>query len=781
MTDLHIEIDGRTLAVKPNQTIIEAADEAGIYIPRFCYHKHLSVAANCRMCLVEVEKSPKALPACATPVMAGMKVSTRSKKTIDAQRAVMEFLLINHPLDCPICDQGGECELQDISMGYGDGASHFDECKRAVEELDLGPLIATEMTRCIHCTRCVRFGDEIAGLRELGVTQRGGHAEISTYVQHPLHSEVSGNIIDLCPVGALTSKPYRFTARAWELQQAASISPHDAFGSSLHVHTRDGQVMRVVPKENVSLNQTWISDRDRFSYTALSHDDRLQTPLIKVGDKWQEASWETALEFTVERLQSITKSHGVDQLAALLNPSSTTEECYLMQKIVRGLGSQHIEHRLRAVDTEDDAQQSAYPGFDLSLAELEACDTVFIIGSHLTHEWPLLPIRFRKMATAGTKFVVLNAVDDEMHFPIHHQMIISPMQWVKEVEKLTIVLKGDAKRASDQDVESLRPFFAEGKKIAIILGTQVSSHSQAAWLRFAVDQLAQQCGAKVGTITDGANSAGAWLAGAISHRGPAMQAVASRGVSAKQMLTEPRHAYILLNVDPALDVSCPVSAIDVLKKADFVLSLSTYRDPAVLETAHVILPVGPFTETSGTYVNAWGEWQSFRGVVPPFAQSRPAWKVLRVLGELLGLTDCQYDSSEAVRDELKALCATLSNAKPASVMPSPIKDAPLGLGLCFIKERLMYRSDGIVRRSQPLQDALSLMCGEIQHIIKMHPETAAQLNVKEHADVTLHQESNTIQATVRFDKKLALDVVWMAAATEMSAGLDNEMGIVQLT
>jgi len=778
MTNVEIEIDGKTLSVPSNQTIIEAADAAGIYIPRFCYHKHLSIAANCRMCLVEVEKSPKTLPACATPVMSGMKVSTRSKKTIDAQRSVMEFLLINHPLDCPICDQGGECELQDLSMGYGADHSEFDDGKRAVPELELGPLISTEMTRCIHCTRCVRFGEEVAGLRELGVTQRGGHAEITTYVEHTMTSPVSGNIIDLCPVGALTSKPFRFTARAWELRQAASISPHDAFGTNIHVHTLTDQVMRVVPKENAKLNQTWIADRDRFSYTALASSDRLDTPLIKINNEWQVATWEQALNLTVAHLQDIAKKHS-DQLVGLLHPSSTLEECYLMQKMIRGLGSANIDHRLREEDTQDEANAYAYPGLPFSLTTLEESEIVLIIGANIAHDMPMLNVRFRQMAKKGTVFMALNAYDYDMHFPIQHKIIVSPTLWVEKLNSMLHVLEGDSKRASDQSVKEVVSPFAGKKKVSIILGTQVAEHPNAACVRFAVQQLAHQCHAKIGTITAGANAAGAWLAGAVSHLGPAFSKVAG-GQNAVAALKNAHRAYVLLNIEPTLDVANPKSAMQTLKQADFVVSLSTYRDLALMDVAHVMLPVAPFTETSGTYVNIVGDWQSFRGVAKPFRESRPAWKVLRVLAELLGLTDCQYDSSEAVRDELSALCTHLPEHHGVLIEPKKRVAEYHERELVGLKEVLIYRGDAILRRAKPLQDLQSMLCTEMHHAVKLHPKTAEALNIAENAEVTVKQGDSSIQARVKYDDKLALDVMWMAAGTEMSAGLDQPMGIIQI-
>lgn len=430
MSDIEIEIDGKKLKAKPNATVIQVADEAGIYIPRFCYHKHLSIAANCRMCLVEVEKSPKALPACATPVMPGMIVHTRSAKAIAAQKAVMEFLLINHPLDCPICDQGGECELQDLSMGYGSDESYYCEGKRVVKDQNIGPLVATDMTRCIQCTRCVRYGSEVAGFRELGVINRGELSEISTYVQHALESEVSGNIIDLCPVGALTSKPYRFTARPWELQQYPSIAAHDCIGSNIYVHTRRGKVMRVVPHENTTINQTWISDRDRFSYEGLYHVDRLEKPLIRQGETWQETDWQTALTVAMEGLQRVLNNAGPEQLGALVSPNATLEEFYLLQKLMRSVGSSNVDHRLRQMDFSDQDSMPSFPGLPMALDEINHCDLIVLIGSNLQREQSSLSLRVRHASLKGAKIIVLNMMDHDFHYKITHKKIIAPHEFV---------------------------------------------------------------------------------------------------------------------------------------------------------------------------------------------------------------------------------------------------------------------------------------------------------------------------------------------------------------
>ena len=637
MSDIEIEIDGQSLKAKPNQMVIQVADEAGIYIPRFCYHKHLTVAANCRMCLVEVEKSPKTLPACATPVMPGMKVFTRSPKALAAQKAVMEFLLINHPLDCPICDQGGECELQDLSLGFGSADSNYNEGKRAVKDKDIGPLISTEMTRCIQCTRCVRFGDEIAGLRELGATGRGEHMEIGTYVEHAIQSEVSGNIIDLCPVGALTSKPFRFTARAWELQQFPTISAHDCIGSNIYAHTRNGKVMRVVPRENKGLNETWISDRDRFAYEALYHADRLTVPHIRVGNTWQETDWQTALEFAAEGLQKVIAANGAEQVGALASPNSTVEEFYLLQKLLRQLGSSHIDHRLRQTDFADQDAMPLFPGLGASLAELENADVILLVGSNIQKEQPMASLRVRKAFRKGASIISVNMLDYRFNFDVVEKYIVAPHDF----------LDGLTHAANSN-------YLANGKKVHIILGALALNHPDAAHIRKCVTEIAERCNGVVSILTEGANAAGAWLAGAIPHRLAAGQADAKAGLNARALFTIPRQAYLLLNVEPELDCAEPVTAMRALERAEFVVSFSVFDSAALRHVAKVIFPVAPFTETSGTFVNAAGDWQSFRGVATAVGESRPAWKVLRVMGNLLQAEGFEYNSSEDVLEELKA-------------------------------------------------------------------------------------------------------------------------------
>ncbi|HVY53554.1 MAG TPA: NADH-quinone oxidoreductase subunit NuoG, partial [Gammaproteobacteria bacterium] len=527
MSDLiEIEIDGKKIQAKPQQTVIQAADENGIYIPRFCYHKELSIAANCRMCLVDIEKSPKPMPACAMPVAPGMKISTKSAKTVSAQRAVMEFLLINHPLDCPICDQGGECELQDLSLSYGAAQSNFCEGKRAVTNPDIGPLVATEMTRCIQCTRCVRFGDEIAGLRELGAINRGEDMTITTYVQHALHSELSGNIIDLCPVGALVAKPSRFKARPWELIQYPSISPHDCVGTNINLHARDGAVIRAVPRHNPEINDMWIADRDRFSYEALNHEDRITHPMVKLDGQWEKTDWMPALDFAVGGFRRVMATSSGDYMAGLISPNSTLEELFLLQKILRGLGSSNIDHRLRQTDFRDQAEMPLVPGLGAPIAELETADSILLIGSNIQREQPLLGLRLRKAYLKGAAITAINMVDYKFHFRLKAKKIVAPHEMVNALAGVAKALSNGQSSADkileqvavDDHHREMANLLKQGKKSFVLVGSLAFNHPQASILRRLARLIGELTGAKVGFLTEGANTAGAWLAGAVPHR-----------------------------------------------------------------------------------------------------------------------------------------------------------------------------------------------------------------------------------------------------------------------
>ncbi len=778
MSDIEIEIDGKKLTASPNQTVIQVADAAGIYIPRFCYHKHLSIPANCRMCLVEVEKAPKALPACATPVMPGMKVLTRSSKTIAAQRAVMEFLLINHPLDCPICDQGGECELQDLSMGYASSHSNYDECKRSVADEDLGPLIATDMTRCIQCTRCVRFGNEIAGLPELGVMNRGGHEEISTYVKHAMTSEVSGNIIDLCPVGALTSKPYRFTARAWELQQAASIAPHDCVGSNVHVHTRYGKVMRVVARENTKINETWISDRDRFSYTGLYHADRLEEPLARIEGQWQAISWQYAFELAAAQLHAVIAEWGVDKVGALASPNATLEEFYLLQKIMRGLGSSHIDHRLREMDMQDQAEMLLFPGLEMPIAELQTCDAILLIGSHIQKEQPLASLYVRKAFLKGAAILAINSVDHPFQFATSAKKIVAPHLLPAALASVINAIQAEFPDIAVDDVAKKIAEHLQGKqKIAILLGASALQHPQASQLRALTKKLATLTNAKIGYMTSGANSAGAWLAGAIPHRHAGGSDLHHIGLNAHEMLHKPRKAYLLLNVEPDLDCAASGLAIEALKQAKFVLSFSMYRNPILEKHAHLILPIAPFTETSGTFVNVSGEWQSFQGVAKPFASSRPAWKVLRVLANFLKLEHFQYESSEQVKQEVEKLCEQTTRAFTQTVSSS-LSFASSQKQISRIGEIPIYATDSLVRRALPLQKAQINVQGECD-VVRLHPETAYRLGLQA-GDTVCVKQAGEVTLPLVLDECVAVDAAWIPGGIAATVGLGDLFGEIEI-
>ncbi|CAN5381393.1 NADH-quinone oxidoreductase subunit NuoG [soil metagenome] len=705
-----IEIDGKEIEAAAGSMIIQVADEAGIYIPRFCYHQKLSIAANCRMCLVEVEKSAKPLPACATPIMEGMKISTVTPKAKEAQKAVMEFLLINHPLDCPVCDQGGECELQDLTMGYGRDRSLFSEPKRAVADDNLGSLIASDMTRCIQCTRCVRFGQEVAGIRELGATGRGEDMEITTYIQTSLKSEISGNIIDLCPVGALTSKPFRFRARAWELVQHPSIAAHDCLGSHIYVHTRRGIVMRVVPRDEESINETWLSDRDRFSYLGLSSPDRLQAPMIRRAGKWEEVDWATAINFVAENLRRILTQYGPQHLAAIVAPTATIEELYLLQKLIRALGCNNIDHRLRQTDFADQELFPLYPGSPIAITEIEKQNVILLIGSDIQKEQPLAGVRVRKAELNGTQVAMINTTDCECNFTLSDKKIVSPwmlttfLAAVAKVVCSSVHLKVPvsiqaqfAEIKPETAAKNLAKRLLSGENKLIILGAAAFSHPQAAVIRGFVHLIAEASGAKVAYLTDGPNTAGAWIAGAIPHRVEAGGIVAEAGLDSRQIFDESMKAYLLYEVDPLLDCVNPSRVARSLADAEFVLALSAFKSERMMHYANVILPIAPFTETAGTFVNVEGRWQSFKQVATLLGEARPGWKILRVLANQLNLPDFDYIDSTQIRDEIyQKLLSSVECEQGGSQYTEISADIP--------------ESSLRAQRSNPEESSLSLDC-----------------------------------------------------------------------
>lgn len=756
MSDIEIEIDGKKILTQANKMVIQVADAEGIYIPRFCYHKHLSIAANCRMCLVEVEKSPKTLPACATPVMPGMKVFTRSPKALAAQRSVMEFLLINHPLDCPICDQGGECELQDLSMGYGKADSYYVEGKRSIADEDLGPLIATEMTRCIQCTRCVRFGEEVAGMRELGIVNRGEGNEIRTYLERALHSEVSGNIIDLCPVGALTSKPFRFTARAWELSQHASIAPHDCLGSNINVHTRYGKVMRVVPRENSRTHLTWLSDRDRYSYEGLYHPDRLTKPLIKKNDKWQETDWHTALTAAAQGIERVIGKFGPAQLGALASPTSTLEECYLLQKCFRFLGSSNVDHRLRQVDFSDENMPLSFN------ADIENADVIVLIGSNIQKEQPVMALRVRKASLNGAHIININMMDYDFNFRIDAKRIAPPHHFVHALADLD---------------ETILTRLQSGKKICILVGALALNHPQSSAICGIARKLAQQCQASLGILTEGANAMGAWLAGMIPDRKEGGEKVQS-GLNAQTMLRESLKAYLLLNVEPEFDCANPTMALQALEQAECVIALSSFKNAAIQELAHVILPISPFTETSGTFVNVAGDWQTFKGVAKAWGESRPAWKVLRVLANLLHCDGFDYASSEDIRDELKEKINHMPSVQATSYQID-IEKFKSKVTLTRIGEVPLYAGDSLVRRAKALQAAQSIIENPLV-AARLNKEMANQFSVKAGDWISVKQANQRIRLQLALDERVPSGAIWIPGALSATSPLTELFGEIEI-
>ncbi len=697
--------------------VIQAADAAGVYIPRFCYHDKLSVAANCRMCLVEIEKAPKPMPACATPVADGMKVMTKSHSAREAQKGTMEFLLINHPLDCPICDQGGECELQDLSVGKD--VSRYQEAKRVVPSDDIGSLIATEMTRCIHCTRCVRFGQEIAGIMELGATGRGEHTRIRTFIDRSVESEMSGNMIDLCPVGALTSKPFRFRARNWEMQDHASVSPHDAVGSNVIVQTRGHEVMRVLPRDNEEINECWLSDRDRFSYEALSSPDRLERPMIKRDGAWEEVSWEQALDFTVAGFRKILKGKGADHIGALVSPTSTLEEFYLLQKLMRGLGSGNVDHRLRQVEFGDDDIMPSFPWFGKSIADFETVDAALLIGSNIRKEQPILGHRLRKAARKGAAIMAVNPVDYAFTYPLAGKVICNPAELTSHLAAIVKVLadKSDKSLPSaarkwltgvkpDDQETRIAATLMKKKKAIVLFGPLAQNSFCAPAARALAELIAELSGATFGLLPE-ANSVGGWLAGCVPHRGVGGVggAEVATGRDARSMISKPLRGYLLFGIEPELDCGDGSRARTAMHAADFVAMVSVFKPSetgtTAKEYADVLLPMGPFTETAGTYINGEGRAQTFTGAVKPRGEARPGWKILRVLGSMMELDGFGYNNIDDIRSDLN-----LGDVPASSKLVKwriPEKAESRSTDLNRIAEVAIYAVDPIVRRADALQ------------------------------------------------------------------------------
>jgi NADH-quinone oxidoreductase subunit G len=783
---LEIEIDGNKLKVPQGSTIMDAAHEIGSAIPHFCYHKKLSIAASCRMCLVEVEKAPKPLPACATPVTDGMKVSTHSATARTAQQGVMEFLLINHPLDCPVCDQGGECQLQDIAVGYGNAASRYQEAKRTVAPKEMGPLIsAQEMARCIHCTRCIRFSDEIGGMQEIGMANRGEHSEILPFLGKTVDSEVSGNVIDLCPVGALTSKPFRYTARAWELSRRRSVSPHDGLGANLVVQVKSNRVMRVLPLQNEEINECWLSDRDRFSYEGLNAESRLTQPMIKYGGEWHETDWQTALDYVVKGLKGVAADHGHDAIGVLASPHSTLEELFLTQKLARAFGVNNIDYRLRRSDFSLDAAQQGVPWLGSSLDELCAATAVLLVGSTVRQEQPLLALRLRQSVKKGTQLSVIHAVHEELLTSVHARITVAPQDMssaLSQVLKAVTVIRGQASSYDLSDVvvteeaQRIASSLCEAETASLVLGNLAQHHPAFAQLWSLAQEISRLSGARFGLSAEAANSTGAELVGALPHRG-AFGAEVTAGLNAGQMISAARKAYLLLNTEAEFDSYDPASAVAALKSAETVIAMTAYKADGLLDVADVLLPVAPFSETAGAFMSMEGRIQTFNGVVRPLGEARPAWKVLRVLGGMLGLEGFDYASVEDIRAEWPSVedISKQLNNQLAAVLP--LQKAPQA-DLLRVAEVPIYQADAICRRAPSLQQTVWAR----NPVASAHSSVLAARGIAAGSRVTVRQGSAQASLVIEADDHLPAGVVRLPAAhpdTAMLAGMFDPIEITQ--
>ncbi len=752
-----IEVNGQELKAKAGAMLIDVTDAAGIEIPRFCYHKKLSVSANCRMCLVEVEKVPKPIPACATTVMDGMKVFTRSPLALAAQKGTMEFLLINHPLDCPICDQGGECELQDISLSYGSDVTRFVEKKRVVPKRYIGPLIETNFTRCIHCTRCVRFSAEVAGIREMGATGRGEYMKIGTYVEKSIDSELSGNMIDICPVGSLTSKPFRYQGRAWELIQTDSVAPHDCVGSNIHIHVRDNKVMRVHPKANENINECWISDRDRFSYEGLYSEDRLTVPVIKENGKWSETDWETALHEVATGLQAAGKD-----LGALASPNATVEELFLTQKLVRGLGSDNIDFRLRQSDFRDGGPNMPWLG--LAIDEIESVDAALVIGGNPRKDQPILGHRLRKAALNGAKISYLNPIEYDLNYRAQ-QLISSPATMVDDLAAVAKALGATVTAEVNAEQQTIADQLQQADSAVVLLGNLAASHPDYTTLCALAAEIAKASGAKIGFISEGANSLGARMAGAVPEN----------GLNAQSMLEQQQKAYLLIGLEPDRDLYNPAQAKIAFEQANFVVALSAYNTEALESAADVILPMAGFAETSGTYVNGSGSWQSFAGAVTPVGEARPAWKILRVLGNLLDVDGFEQASSSDVLEEARQAAEgkQLDNGVSADMSAERKLN---GSGFTRIGDVPIYATDAMVRRAPALQQTADAIAAAI----RINPAEAAKAGLAEGDMAAVIQDSSRAVLPVEIDPGVADGSVRVCAGLSGSESLGGQFGEVTL-
>jgi len=775
---LEIEIDGKQVTVEDGSTIMDAATKIGAYIPHFCYHKKLSIAASCRMCLVQVEKAPKPLPACATPVTNGMKVWTRSEQAIKAQKGVMEFLLVNHPLDCPICDQGGECQLQDLAVGYGGSQSRYQEEKRVVFNKNLGPLVATDMTRCINCTRCVRFTTEIAGEMELGQAFRGEHAQIMPFIEKTVDSELSGNIIDLCPVGALTSKPFRFSARTWEMSRRKSVSPHDSLGSNLIVQVKHDVVKRVLPMENDAINECWLSDKDRFSYEGLNCEDRLTVPMLKQDGAWKQVDWQTALEFVATGLRKTAKTHGPDAIGALASGHATLEELHLLQKLTRAIGSDNVDFRLRHSDFRADGHRDGAPWLGMSIADVPSLNRLLVIGSFLRKDAPLLAQRVRQAAKRGLHVSAIHASSEEWLLPVRNRALVAPSAIVPTMLQVVAALAAEKNipvaehlaevipASVSDEAQAIAQSLAGGKKVAVWIGNFAVQCNAATEIQLLAQEIARLTGGTFGIIGEAANSVGGYLAKAMPIVG---------GLNASQMLEQPRKAYILMNAEPDLDFANSALALSVLTEAPLVVALAAFKSPALMAVADVLLPVSPFAETSGTFVNCEGRAQSFNAVARPQGETRPGWKVLRVIGNLLEFEGFDQNDSEAVASEVLATEISMRLGNGISGIDGSYAVDKSGT-LERVSDVPIYAADPLVRRSVSLQNTRDAKGSPV----RASGATLAALGIAPGARVRLSQDGGAAEVEIVLDDTVAMNCIRVAAAHPATASLGAMCGEISV-
>ena len=785
-----LTINGQRIESQAGRLLIDVADDNNIAIPRFCYHKKLSVAANCRMCLVEIERSPKPMPACATNVVDGMVVQTRSAAAIAAQKSTMEFLLINHPLDCPICDQGGECELQDVAMGFGEGISQYTEQKRVVMDKNIGPLIATDFTRCIHCTRCVRFGDEIAGLPELGLTGRGESVEIGTFIEKSISSELSGNMIDICPVGALTAKPSRYTARPWELTQHPSVAPHDCIGSNIFVHTRGNDLIRVVPRENESINESWISDRDRFSYTAVNNETRISSPMLREGGQLKIIDWETAVDVAVEKL-SRAANQDSDQIAALISPQATLEEHYLAQKLLRGLGSSNIDHRLSQVDFSSQDQSAAMPWLGRSLESVESLDACLIVAGNLRQEQPILSHRIRKaVVNNGASVSSICQVAGQYNFDLLEEINGSTEQLLGDLAGVVVAL---AEKSNTELSDHLRGLLdgyklqkehkviagslLAGKNTAVIVGIQALSSPYLSLIQELCETISSASDSSLGYLSPLANSAGACLAGCLPHRLPGGVAVKGSWQHARQILESKHEVLLSFGINPMLDTGHGSLVRHLADNNDFIIAINSFNNQYIDEHADLVLPLAGFGETSGTFVNVEGLWQSFKGCIKAQGLSRQGWKILVTLGQYLLPGDFDYADSVAVKNEVKELCRDVSLNNLCGVESTasrlPVKSRSIQkIGIAPI-----YACDDLTRLSAPLQ-ATPIMVQQCS--IVMNQRQAEKSELVDTEQVHIKQGQGTAILPLIISEDIPSGCVYIPTGIELVKDLGDACGVVEL-